>query len=204
LLRPQGVGTVSLMSANPGIVRGAVKEHIRSSFSGRPIHVAPPVRHEGRLPDLCIFEVEPIAPDGLWAYVSCGASEIQPEHGERMEFVMLSPEESIRPAQLLRMTAWYHTNPDPSYQLDWGHTLPIGEPWLEGSQCDVLLVSKPHTLGPEFEVLTLDGLHVHFYWLLPITEAERRYRQDHGLEALEEKFEEARLPYWDPLRSSVV
>jgi len=121
-----------------------------------------------------------------------------------MEFMLLAPEQSIRPPQLLRMTAWYHADPDSSHQLGWGHTLPIGEPWLDNSICDVLLVSKPYTLGPDFEILDIGGTHLHFYWLLPITASERDYRNNHGLDALEDKFEEAGLAYWSPLRPPVV
>jgi hypothetical protein len=102
------------------------------------------------------------------------------------------------------MTAYYHAHSDPSYQLGLGHTLNIGESWLDSSECDVFLVSKPYTLGPEFEVLDVEGLHLHFFWLLPITSAERAYRVSEGLEALEQRFEDAGLVYWSPNRPSVV
>jgi Suppressor of fused protein (SUFU) len=42
------------------------------------------------------------------------------------------------------------------------------------------------------------------YWLIPITENELSYKKAHGLEMLEEKFEEFGFNYADPYRDSVV
>lgn len=41
-------------------------------------------------------------------------------------------------------------------------------------------------------------------WLLPVTGAEVQYKKTNGIDALEERFEEARLNYLDPLRNSVI
>jgi len=40
--------------------------------------------------------------------------------------------------------------------------------------------------------------------LLPITEAERAFKVAHGVEALEQRFEDARLEYWRSDRPSVI
>ena len=40
--------------------------------------------------------------------------------------------------------------------------------------------------------------------VIPITATERAYATERGLDALEQRFEEAGLEYWDPHRSSVV
>ena len=45
---------------------------------------------------------------------------------------------------------------------------------------------------------------MHFRWVIPITGEERAYAAEHGLEALEQRFEEAGLEYWDPHRGSVI
>lgn len=187
---------------DPASIEAAIERHVRAVFAGRRIGVLEAVA-EGDRGRVAIFEVEPAEDGGVWTYISRGSWQVCPEEGPRMEFVMLAPERSARPPQLLRMTAWYHADPDPSHQLGWGHTLPIGEPWIEHSRCDVLLVCRPYPLDPRFEVLDLDGTHVHFYWLLPITESEREYRATAGLEALEQRFEDAQLRYWDPHRSPV-
>ena len=103
------------------------------------------------------------------------------------------------------MAAHYHCNPeDDSYRLDHGHTVPIGEPWLPGSACDHLLVSLPYPFGPELEMCHWDGGHARLLWLLPITEAERDFMGDRGLEALEQRFDDAAIRYWEADRPSVV
>jgi hypothetical protein len=40
---------------------------------------------------------------------------------------------------LLAITAYYHAD-RPEQQLDIGHTIPIGAPWLDDSACDHLLL----------------------------------------------------------------
>ncbi len=103
------------------------------------------------------------------------------------------------------MTAYYHANPDdPTFRLDVGHTVPIGEPWSPGSLCDHVLVSLPYPFGPELEVCAWDGGHARLLWLLPITAAERDFEVAHGLEALEQRFDDAALAYSDTRRGSVV
>lgn len=41
-------------------------------------------------------------------------------------------------------------------------------------------------------------------WLLPITEAERDFKREQGLDALESRFEASNFDYLDPARASVV
>jgi hypothetical protein len=45
---------------------------------------------------------------------------------------------------------------------------------------------------------------VRFLWLLPITAAEKQFRHEHGLEALEQRFEEAKVNFAFQWRKSVV
>ena len=46
--------------------------------------------------------------------------------------------------------------------------------------------------------------HLHVLWLLPITAAEREFKLRAGVEALEQRFDDCGLEYWDPQRVSVV
>src|SRR5919106_2061901 len=80
----------------------------------------------------------------------------------------------------------------------------IGAPWLDDSACDHLLVSVPYPYGPDLEVCAWQRGHARLLWLLPITEAERDYRATNGLEALEARFDEHAIEFWDPRRPSVV
>ncbi len=85
----------------------------------------------------------------------------------------------------------------PQWLLGQGHTLPIGEPWLPGSAGDHLLVSLPYPFGPGLQTCHVGDLHVDLLWLLPITATERQYKIEHGLEALDTRFEQAGLEYWN-------
>lgn len=98
------------------------------------------------------------------------------------------------------MTVFYHEGG----KLGRGHTLPLGEPWMAGSQCDYFLVSLPYPFGPDLEIAHVGDRHVEFLWLLPITQAERAHKISDGLEALESRFEEAGLRYWEINRASIV
>jgi hypothetical protein len=98
------------------------------------------------------------------------------------------------------MAAWYHGR----HGLGVGHTLPIGEPWLPGSTCEFLLVSRPYPFGPQLEVCDLPDGHLHVLWLLPITAAEREFKVREGVEALEQRFDACGLEYGVPDRASAV
>jgi hypothetical protein len=153
-----------------------------------------------RLPRLRILRVSPGPKIALWTYVSIGAWEASAEHGTLLEFFILAPTEDVRHVELLTMTACYQQ----SSALGIGHTLPIGEPWLHGSLCDHLLISRPYPFGPEFQICCLPNDHAHFCWLLPISEGEREFKIQNGLEQLEQRFDNAGLEYWDVTRPSVV
>jgi hypothetical protein len=47
-----------------------------------------------------------------------------------------------------------------------------------------MLVSLPYPFGRPLEVCCLGDEHIHVFWLLPITRAERAFKAREGLEAL--------------------
>ena len=75
---------------------------------------------------------------------------------------------------------------------------------MPGSSCDHMLVSLPYPFGPDLQACHVGDLHVEVLWLLPITQAEREFKAASGQEALEQRFDEAALRYWDIRRASVV
>lgn len=152
------------------------------------------------VPGFKVFRAEPGPQLDLWSYASLGANAIRHPNAGVFEFIIHSPEENDRLTQLLAMITYYHMN----NTLGIGHTLPNGEPWLPGSSCDYWLVSRPYPLGPDFEICELEDTHAHIAWLLPITERERDYKSEHGLDALERIFEERELEYWDIYRPSTI
>jgi hypothetical protein len=182
-------------------VHARLRRHIQAFFAGHcyeeEVWTLGPALEV--LPRLRIACLSPGPRTALWTYVSLGAWEAVASHSGGLEFLLIAPARDLRHVELLSMAAWYHGE----HTLGLGHTLPIGEPWLEGSACDCLLVSRPYPLGAELEVCCLGKRHLHLYWLLPITAAERAFKVEHSLEALEQRFDDSGLEYWDPGRASV-
>lgn len=183
-------------------VYNQLDRHIRQFFDGHQItettfDAGPILNIQPNFQVLCI---QPGPKVGLWAYISKGIWELGDERSEYMEFMILSPKSSQRCVELLAMSAYYHYTDG----LGLGHTCPIGAPWLENSTCDHFLISLPYTLGPQLEICQVGEENLHIYWALPITNREREYKVKNGLEALEAKFEEKGLMYWEVYRPSVI
>jgi hypothetical protein len=189
-----------LAAARENTVIEGVRKHFRRFFDGHACmeHTwdrGPAVRD---LPELRIAEFTPGPKTGQWVYATLGAS--RKDDNPRLEFVLIAPARDARNVELTTMTAWYHRQE----RLGLGHTFPIGEPWLPGSSCTSMLVSLPYPFGPDLENCSLPDGDVRVLWLLPITEAERRYKKTAGLEALEQRFDAIALEYWRLDRASAV
>jgi hypothetical protein len=125
----------------------------------------------------------------------------QPEDAERLELHLVTWEKKAIEhglVELLTVVAHYHRT---GRALGLGHTVNFGRPWLPGSRCTHGLISLPYLDGPNLEWLAEP--RIQFLWLIPVTEAEVRYKRQHGLEALEQRFEESQFNYLDPVRASV-
>lgn len=179
-----------------------VDQHIRQFFTGHDITnhkwLLGPV--PDAMPDFQVLCAGPGPRIGCWTYLSLGASTICHDQTGLLEFFVIAPSEDQRHVELVTMVAWYHK----TKALGWGHTVPIGHPWLPGSLCNHLLISKPYPFGPELEMCNFNHGHVHVLWLLPITSAERDFKVKHDLEALEQRFDEAAIEFWEASRKSVV
>jgi hypothetical protein len=179
-----------------------LRAHLRSFFAGHDCTETVWTVGPGAdiFPRLRISQFAPGPKAALWVYVTIGAWEAGWQGELNLEFLIAAPREDLRHVELATMTACYHR----SHHLGLGHTVPLGEPWLAGSACDHLLISLPYPFGSELENCCLKSRHLQILWMLPITRAERDFKVEHGLEALEQKFDEAKLEYWDPARASVV
>ncbi|MBE7439064.1 MAG: suppressor of fused domain protein [Spirochaetales bacterium] len=84
------------------------------------------------------------------------------------------------------------------------HTVNLGRSWTPSSLCTHAVIQQPYIDGIALEIFEAAGFHVHCYWLIPITEAEKDFALEHGYEALAELFERKALNYLDPNRASLV
>ena len=141
-------------------------------------------------------------PNQPWTYVSSGVWAATQEDGVGLEFVCAAQRHDLRNAEIVASAAYYHAGP-PEDRLGLGHTVPMGEPLAEGSECDHVLVSLPYPYGPKLENCEWDGGRAHLLWLLPITRAEREYKKANGLEALEVLFDQESFEHWNPHCPSV-
>ena len=121
---------------------------------------------------------------------------------QQLELHLLAPQSCDSILELLTAVAHYHRH---GASLALGHIVNFGRPWQPRSSCEHGLVSLPYLDGPSLEELILpDREVVRCLWLVPITAAERRFALDHGIDALEQKFEEKQFSYCNPQRESVV
>jgi hypothetical protein len=162
-----------------------------------------PEHTASRLPDFHIAKIRTQQSDGMRIFATIGAWRATAAEQHGLEFVAVARSESASVLRHLMMAAYYHAGP-PENRLGVGHTVPIGEGWVDGSPLDALLVSLPYLWGPKLEHCLLPDRHIQVLWLIPIYETERAYRRAHGVDALEQRFEATSFDYLDPFRTSVV
>jgi hypothetical protein len=77
-------------------------------------------------------------------------------------------------------------------------------PGLKRSICTHLLIALPYAYGPELEICSWPNGHARILAVKPITEAERAFKIEPDVEALEQRLEDAQASFADPNRPSVV
>lgn len=186
--------------------REAVERHVRAFFDGHRVEERRwelgPIRE--RVPSFGVLAAAPGPRIRAWTFVSIGCwAAVHNGGGHGLEFVLSARDSGDRHVELLAMTAYYHAGP-PGQRLDIGHTVPIGQGWVDGSTCDHLLVTLPYAYGPDLERCAWAGGHARLLALIPITDAERRLKAAEGLEALESRLDDAAADFTNPFRPSVV
>lgn len=173
-------------------------------WSQGPIHDLPP--------DFSILEFSPDNSKKVWIYATSGMwleeDQACPDHSDLLELHLFSPERSnlLDPdegnhIELLTMLARYHRV---GAKVGLGHSVNFGRPWLSESKCTHGLISLPYLDGPDLEDLDYNDKSVRCLWLVPVTKEEIEFKKEHGLEALEQLFENTELNYLDkPRRDSV-
>jgi hypothetical protein len=185
-------------------INAILRAHIDAEWPGRTKELfvwtyGPPA---AALPRLRICRIAPGSSQDPWIYVTVGAWEATRGAPEGQEFILLAPCADVRHVETLAIAAYYHCSPE--HRLALGRAFDAGRRWIEGSQCDHFLVSRPYPCPPAFEVCVADGVVVRFGWLLPITSSEADLVRRSGLEALESLLESHHVDVVDPLRGAVV
>ena len=184
--------------------REALEAHLRSFFGGHSIERrtwgAGPIAE--RIPEFHVFEIAPGPRFRGWTYVTAGCWASTADHGHGLEFVLSSNAQDVANVEALFMLAYYNAGPE-SQRMDWGHTVPVGEPW-RGGRLDHFLIATPYAYGPDFEMCRWATGHARLLALMPISRSERDFKVEHGVEALEQLLEDAAVDFADPLRASVV
>jgi len=146
-----------------------------------------------------VLEFAPTLRRTMWTYATCGMSE--PATPKLLELHLFSPRQSPALVDLLTSVAHYHQT---EHTLCVNHTVNFGVPWLPDSACSCGLVSLPYLDGPALEQMPYQSREAQCLWLIPITPVERAFKVSHGVEALEELFEQSGFDYLNPIRPSVV
>jgi hypothetical protein len=181
-----------------------VGRHVTRFFRGHPVFaVQVPPEVLDRVPGLQILEVGSGPKSRLTTYITLGCWEAVESGGDGREFVLSARHPDIAHAATLASVAARHCG-TPEQRLDRGTVVPLGRPWTPGSTCDRFLVTLPYPYGPDLEWCRWRRNAARLLWLLPITPFEATYLENHGLEALERRFEESGVHFADPERPSVV
>jgi hypothetical protein len=155
-----------------------------------------------RLPQLHIAKVAPANETETWIFATIGMSAVDAEHNHGIELVAMSPDAGAAVMLNLGVMAYYHAGPTEN-RLGHGHTVPIGQGWVDGSPLDHVLISLPYPWGPKLELCQFGDRLIRVLWALPIYRAEQQLKVTEGLETLEQRLEAAAINPLDPYRPSV-
>ena len=182
----------------------AIGRHVTRFFRGHPIFaVEAPSDARDRVPGLVILEVGPGPRTQLVTYVTLGCWAAVQRNREGLEFVLSAREADTRHVETLGAVAAFHAATR-EQRLALGSVVPLARPWTPGSTCDRMLVTLPYPYGPELEECHWRRNFARLLWVVPITADEELFATVHGVDALEQRFEEAEVRFADPERPSVV
>jgi hypothetical protein len=185
-------------------IRSAIRKHLGGFWPNSQIleeqWEAGPIQEN--VPGFQVLNVIPTEARRPIVYVTDGCFIVDAAGHIKREFLLISPTAEIQHAETLTMLANFHA--DAGHRLEVGSIVNIGQPWMPGSQCDHLLISRPYPYGPKLEWLRLADICVRLLWALPVTPREAAFMELNGLEALEQRFDAVKPDYMNPSRTSVV
>lgn len=183
--------------------RAALFDHLDQCFREHRKELLRPVNSTlaAALPDLRIARIEPSSRVEPWVYISVGAWRLSAANQAAAEYMMLASEQDDALVDWISAAILRHRSA--GAPLDLGAVVPLGQAWRPHSDCDRLMVTLPYPYGPALEDVPVTGITLRVRWLLPIDPAEEAVLRAQGIEALEQRLEQARVDFLDPLRDSV-
>lgn len=136
----------------------------------------------------------------MWMYCTVGMS-LERADDNPIELFIYSPKKDQSLVELMTLISSYHRNSAP---LNIHHTFNIGRPWLDKSVCDYGFISLPYLDGESLELFNFNETVIHCYWVIPVTESEKTYKNEKGCDALEDLFEDKKINYLDINRDSLI
>ena len=142
--------------------------------------------------------------EGVALYATIGASDRIVDHrhrDHRVEYILgLLPEQDDAASPLSRLGSYGDRSGSSVLE---GDTLSFTEPLWPGSElCALLVMRSREPLLPLLS--TPDGPHVEFLQAIPLHATEVDAKSRLGSETLLARWEEARVPFWDPMRAPSV
>jgi hypothetical protein len=178
---------------------GPLNQYVMHSTDLKPVHID-------------LYQFAPSAERPHWTLITSGMSnerQVEPKDCEehmspRAEILMYVREPQSWMFSVLKGLAEMPF--DDNTCLHWWHTVPNGMPMTAKPSLLTSYFFLPPYFEPSgFSEFELDGDRVDFLWMIPITEAERKYAVEYGSQELEKIFEDAELsPVVDESRSSLV
>lgn len=137
-------------------------------------------------------------------YASCGAWQAPTNEDARYEFFLLAPDANAAHVETLTMLSNFHSSGE--FGVEPGKIISLGRSWVDGANCDHILVSVPYLIEPNFEFFNVPDteMYIRLLWLMPITAKEAEYGKEFGVEKLENLFESCAVDVLNFHRNSCV
>jgi len=178
---------------------GPLTEKVMHSTDMKPVHVD-------------IYQFPPTARRPFWTLITSGMSnDLQPLPQEAAKFV--SPRTELmmcvrepKPWMFSVLKGLAEMPFEDNTHLHWWHTVQNGQSMTaEPSLLTAFFFLPPYFEETGFDTLQLGGQKVDILWLVPITEAERKFATEHGSQALEDLMSQKELDrVVDESRRSIV
>jgi hypothetical protein len=180
---------------------------LRDLFRARESHYtkffgpfSEPVMHstDVKIPHIDIYQFRPTDERPFWTLITGGMSNLrQPAVPDgvppRAEILLYASEPVGWMFNVLKGLAEMPF--DDNTFLHWGHSVVNGMPMTaKPSLLTNFFFLAPCFESEDFDSLVIEGEEVSILWMVPITDAERDYKLEHGSNALRELFAEHQLP----------